>query len=138
MSRALAIAVLLLFSSSALGDDKEPLALRVNRSIDLGAASLVRRQAEDGSWRKDDKVHPLGRTALSIYTLLHAGYPKTHPAVRKGLGSLGLSLGYGSTIEPHSTYEAARKASAAEWPIPPSSSVATSSTPAAVATASRA
>ena len=39
---------------------------------------------------------------------------------------------------PHSTYDAARKASATEWSIPLSSSDATSSTPAAVATASSA
>jgi len=106
---ALLLPLLLLLAGRArAGDDPdaEPLEARVNRAIDTSAASLVRRQAPDGSWNKEDKVHPWGRTALCTFALLHAGYPKDHPAVRKALAFLGLSEGYASDLVPHSTYEA--------------------------------
>ena len=91
---------------AALAAEDVPLEVRVNRAIDRAAANLVSRQAEDGSWQKDDKVHPLGRTALSAFALLHAGYPKDHPAIRKAVAFLGVEAGYGSTVQPSSTYEA--------------------------------
>lgn len=86
--------------------DPSPLAARVNRAIDRAAANLISRQADDGSWQKEDKVHPLGRTALSGLALLHAGVPKSHPAIRKAVAFLGVEADYASSLVPHSTYEA--------------------------------
>ena len=85
---------------------QEPLEARVNVAIDTSAAHLVRKQAADGSWQKEDKVHPLGRTALCTYALLHAGYPRDHPVVRKALAFLGIQERYAGTLTPHSVYEA--------------------------------
>jgi hypothetical protein len=80
---------------------EESLAVRVNEALDRAAAHLVAKQNADGSWRKDDKVHPLGRTALCTYALLHTGLAKDHPAVAKGMAFLA-SHGF----RPNSTYEA--------------------------------
>ncbi len=101
-------ACLLLVASAAEAEDALPLEARVNAAIDRSAANLVKRQAADGSWQADDKVHPLGRTALCAFALLHAGYPPDHSSVRKALAFLGLAERYGGAAKmPRSTYEAA-------------------------------
>lgn len=79
----------------------ESLGVRVNEALDRAAAHLVGKQNADGSWNKEDKVHPLGRTALCTYALLHSGLPKDHPAVAKGMGFLAAH-----GFRPNSTYEA--------------------------------
>ncbi|MFG0316003.1 MAG: prenyltransferase/squalene oxidase repeat-containing protein [Planctomycetota bacterium JB042] len=91
--------------------DEEPLEVRVNRAIDLAVRRLLDEQAEDGSWGKDDKVHPHGRTALSLLALLHAGLPASHPDVARGLEWLRRGLverrgtREGGALATRSTYE---------------------------------
>ncbi len=87
------------------GDDS-PLPVRVNEAVDRAAANLVKRQNADGSWQKDDAVHPIGRTALCTYALLHAGYAPDDEPVRRALKFLGVADGYATTVVPRSTYEA--------------------------------
>ena len=77
---------------------------RVNDAVDKGVAWLVKQQAADGSWWQDP-VHPLGRTALATYAILHAGYSTEHPAVKKALAFLGLAEGYDFNPTVKSTYE---------------------------------
>jgi hypothetical protein len=93
--------------AAAIAEEKRSLGGRVNEALDRAAAHLVEKQNEDGFWRKDDKVHPLGRTALCTFALLHAGYLEDHPSVRKALRFLNLhDPQYFTELEPHSTYEA--------------------------------
>jgi hypothetical protein len=101
-----AVLLLLLECGVPLLAEEDPLVVRVNRAIDRSAANLVSRQAEDGSFSRENKVHPLGRTALCTFALLHAGHPRDHPAVRKALACLGISGEYGGWKKPISTYEA--------------------------------
>ena len=63
----------------------EPLAVQVNRAIDLSVTRLLSDQSADGSWGADDKVHPTGRTALSLLALLHAGLPASDERVARGV-----------------------------------------------------
>jgi hypothetical protein len=60
-------------TGSRAAGDGEPLEVRVNGALARAAANLVARQAADGSFQKEDPVHPLGRTALCVFALLHAG-----------------------------------------------------------------
>ena len=106
MVRALLLAALLALGVPPAAAGEDPLPARVNRAIDRGAANLVSRQAADGSWQKEDKVHPLGRTALCAFTLLHAGRPAEDPSIRRAMESLGIPAGYGGRVAPRSTYEA--------------------------------
>lgn len=99
--RVAAAALLLSFPAVA----GEGLGPRVNKALDAAAQNLVERQAEDGSWQKEDLVHPLGRTALCCYALLHAGCPRDHPAVVKALRFLGLENAARACVETRSTYE---------------------------------
>ncbi|MHC4817743.1 MAG: prenyltransferase/squalene oxidase repeat-containing protein, partial [Planctomycetota bacterium] len=92
-------AVLLVLLAGAQAE--KSLGVRVNEALDRAAAHLITKQNADGSWNKEDKVHPLGRTALCTYALLHTGLAKDHPAVAKGLEFLA-SHGF----QPNSTYEA--------------------------------
>jgi len=95
--------LLLLAGVAGAGED---LGVRVNRALDRAAANLVSRQNGDGSWQKDDLVHPLGRTALCTYAILHAGLPRDHEAVRKALAFLQLDEpAYHTRLEVRSTYE---------------------------------
>ncbi|MHC4729843.1 MAG: prenyltransferase/squalene oxidase repeat-containing protein [Planctomycetota bacterium] len=80
---------------------EESLGVRVNEALDRAAAHLITKQNADGSWNKEDKVHPLGRTALCTYALLHTGLAKDHPAVAKGMAFLAAQ-----GFKPNSTYEA--------------------------------
>jgi len=82
--------------------ENRSLEARVNEALDRSVAHLLARQAEDGSWGADDAVHPLGRTALSVFALRHAGLARDHAAVERALAFLSLGPGF----EPHSTYEA--------------------------------
>jgi len=95
----------LLLLLGALARADETLGVRVNKALDAAAANLVERQAEDGSWQSDDKVHPLGRTALCCYAILHAGCARDHPAVVKALRFLRLEDPAHAHLEPRSTYE---------------------------------
>ena len=83
-----------------------PFPVQVNEAVDQAAAHLVGKQAEDGSWSKEDKVHPIGRTALCTSALLHAGYTPEDEPVRRALTFLGVADGYASPVMPRSTYEA--------------------------------
>ncbi len=94
--------------------DAVPLVLRVNDAVDRGAQFLFAQQAEDGSWRKDDRVHPTGRTALTLLALVHAGFPQSEPHVKSGLDWLLAQLrarrettagGAGAAGPYRSTYE---------------------------------
>ncbi|MEN8151924.1 MAG: prenyltransferase/squalene oxidase repeat-containing protein [Planctomycetota bacterium] len=99
--------ILVIGPATTVADEKKrPLERRVNIALARSAANLVSRQAEDGSWQKGDKHHPLGRTALCTYALLHAGYPQDHPAVKKALAFLSIGKGYALQRMPISTYEA--------------------------------
>jgi hypothetical protein len=100
MRTAVPIALLLLVAVA--GAEERSLESRVNEAIDRGAANLLSHQATDGSWNKDDKVHPLGRTALCAFALLHAGYGRDHHSIERALAFLDIKPGF----EPHSTYEA--------------------------------
>jgi len=98
------IAALLLLALAARGEDS--LGVRVNRALDAAAAHLVSRQAADGSWQADDVVHPLGRTALCSYALLHAGCARDHPALVRALAWLHLDdPRHTNALAPRSTYE---------------------------------
>jgi len=72
----------------AQAEDGEPLTVQVNRAIDLAAERLFADQSADGSWGADDKVHPTGRTALSLLALLHAGLPASDERVARGIDYL--------------------------------------------------
>ncbi len=81
---ALALAIIAALPAPA----DEPLDVRVNRSIDRGIDWLFERQEQGGGWRTDDKVHPTGRTALTLLALLHAGVSPSEPRFAKGLDHL--------------------------------------------------
>ena len=85
---------------------KPPLAARVNVAIDKAAEWLVGAQQDDGGWQTSDTTHPIGRTALCTYALLHAGLDVDDSAVRKALDHLGLGARYGKPRMPISVYEA--------------------------------
>ena len=105
MFRTLAyLALLVPVVAPAVAEEKKPLGARVNSAIDRGAAHLRKQQSEDGSWGAHDKVHPLGRTALCGFTLLHAGYPGHHASICKAVEFIYGENAYGLT--PKSTYEA--------------------------------
>lgn len=57
----------------------------IDRAIDRGATYLMRRQELDGSWQADEHRYIAGQTGLAVYTLLKAGLPASHPAVRRGI-----------------------------------------------------
>lgn len=78
---------------------------RVNGAVDRAAEWVAKQQAADGTWWLDPS-HPLGRTALSTYALLHAGRGKDDPAVKRALTFLGLDGDYDRPIAVKSTYEA--------------------------------
>ncbi len=87
LARALFLLVLCGGPAAARGEE-EPLELQVNRAIDLATRKLLSEQAEDGSWGAWDTVHPLGRTALTLLALLHAGLPQSDARVAKGIDYL--------------------------------------------------
>lgn len=60
----------------------------INAAIDAGTRYLLSRQQLDGSWKPDEERYVAGQTGLSVYTLLKAGVPRTHPAVRRGIAFL--------------------------------------------------
>lgn len=92
--------------AAAPAGEPVPFPVQVNEAVDRAAAQLVGKQAEDGSWNKEDKVHPIGRTALCTYALLHAGYSPEDEPVRRALTFLGVADGYATPVMPRSTYEA--------------------------------
>lgn len=58
---------------------------QIDAAIDKGVGYLLKQQEIDGSWRADEHRYISGQTGLCVYTLLKAGLPKSHPAVRRGL-----------------------------------------------------
>lgn len=61
---------------------------QIDEAIDRGAAYLISRQELDGSWRANEYRYTSGQTGLSLYTLLKAGVPRTHPSIQRGIGFL--------------------------------------------------
>ena len=61
---------------------------QIDKAIDQGVAFVLSRQLRDGSWGYRAKQYRGGTTGLSVYTLLKAGLPATHPAVERGLAFL--------------------------------------------------
>lgn len=61
---------------------------QIDAAIDRGASYLLTRQEMDGSWLPNEHRYIAGQTGLSIYTLLKAGIPRSHPAVQRGIGFL--------------------------------------------------
>jgi len=59
------------------------LAQRIDVAIDAGVRALLAQQELDGSWRAHLDGYGAGMTALSLYTLLKSGVPRTHPAVER-------------------------------------------------------
>jgi hypothetical protein len=57
----------------------------INQAIDRGAQYLIETQLRDGSWGDHAPGYYAGQTALSLYTLLKSGTPRTHPAVRRAV-----------------------------------------------------
>jgi len=72
---------------------------RIDQAIDRGVARLLDLQQRDGSWFGNSDHFPGGQTALSVYTLLKAGLPASHPGVRRGLAHL-------TTVQPSKVYVA--------------------------------
>ncbi|HVS17775.1 MAG TPA: hypothetical protein VMT18_04180 [Planctomycetota bacterium] len=48
-----------------------------------GVEWLLAQQQRDGSWSYEERRHPSGQTALCAYTLLKAGVPSGHAAIRR-------------------------------------------------------
>ncbi len=83
---ALGFGLLCLLVPQAAGAGEVPsLARRANDALARSSAWLIEQQADDGSWQRDDASHPLGRTALCGYALVHAGYRIEDAPVRKAL-----------------------------------------------------
>ena len=61
---------------------------QIDKAIDQGVAFVLSQQLRDGSWGYRAKQYRGGTTGLSVYTLLKAGLPATHPAVERGLAFL--------------------------------------------------
>jgi len=57
----------------------------INQAIDRGAQYLMDTQLRDGSWGDHSPGYFAGQTSLSLYTLLKAGTPRTHPSVRRAI-----------------------------------------------------
>ena len=78
-------------------DALQALQPAIDKAIDRGARFLVNQQLRSGAWRSMESKYVSGQTALAVYTLLKAGYPPAHPAVRRGLISM-------AQIDPLQTY----------------------------------
>ncbi len=61
---------------------------QIDDAIDRGATYLLTRQELDGSWKPDEHRYVSGQTGLSLYTLLKAGIPRSHPSIQRGIGFL--------------------------------------------------
>ena len=106
MRRLLLFALALGVSAAPLGAQakREPLADRVKKSIDAGAAYMKRVQRANGSWDVDGDAfsnasvtNAGGKTALATLAMLNAGFSPKDPAVARALANL-------RAIEPDSTY----------------------------------
>lgn len=72
---------------------------RIDAAIDRGCARLLDLQQRDGSWFSHSGNFEGGQTALSVYTLLKAGLPLSHPGIQRGLAHL-------TTLRPVKVYVA--------------------------------
>jgi len=74
---------------AAMPDDRRrAVQPAINAAIQQGVAFLKDSQLRDGSWGEHTPKYRSGQTALSVYTLVKAGVPRTDPAVRMGLAFL--------------------------------------------------
>lgn len=82
------------------GFDPEELALKpkIDEAIDRGVEYLLEEQLRDGSWGLHS--HLGGRAGLTLYTLLHCGVSRDHPAVKR-------AVAYLDSVEPTATYATA-------------------------------
>lgn len=64
---------------------RQGLQAGINRAIERGARYLMDTQLRDGSWGEHTPKYRAGQTALSVYTLVKCGVPRTDPSVRMGL-----------------------------------------------------
>lgn len=69
----------------AAADPAHATQQQIDAAIDRGVSYLLKQQELDGSWRADEHRYISGQTGLCVYTLLKAGLPTSHPAVRRGL-----------------------------------------------------
>jgi hypothetical protein len=83
-------------------DPKAPLAERINQAIDSGVEWLRKQSTPQGNFalavkgnrlydpnaKGDVYVHPVGCTALALYTLLKCGVPANDPVIVKGFAWL--------------------------------------------------
>ena len=58
---------------------------RINAAIDRGVRRVLEQQERDGSWKQHQDRHVVGQTALSLFTLIKAGVPRSDEAVRRAL-----------------------------------------------------
>lgn len=65
-------------------DEQLKAQVGINEAIDRGVVFLLRSQHLDGSWRYHSDLFRNGITSLALYTLLEAGLPSDHQAIRRG------------------------------------------------------
>lgn len=75
-------------ANAAPQDDAHATQAQIDDAIDRGATYLLTRQELDGSWKPDEHRYVSGQTGLSLYTLLKAGIPRSHPSIQRGIGFL--------------------------------------------------
>ncbi len=69
-------------------DEVQAMQPRINEAIDKGVEWLLQQQRRDGSWDNHRHTFPTGQTALSVYTLLKSGVPRTHAAIQRGIANM--------------------------------------------------
>ncbi|MEE2939033.1 MAG: prenyltransferase/squalene oxidase repeat-containing protein [Planctomycetota bacterium] len=74
--------------SAAAQEPAHATQAQIDDAIDRGATYLLTRQELDGSWKPNEHRYVSGQTGLSIYTLLKAGIPRSHPSIQRGIGFL--------------------------------------------------
>lgn len=75
-------------ASAAAQEPAHATQAQIDDAIDRGATYLLTRQELDGSWKPNEHRYVAGQTGLSLYTLLKAGIPRSHPSIQRGIGFL--------------------------------------------------